>query len=131
MNFLSGTVEGDECRAGDLRVGIEGCSWAEEAADGDVWLGIQPEHVLTGVTAARMPLSTEIEVEIFKPMGSHALVSTSIFGQSLHFRLDGQIRIVDGDRMTVGQDMVRGSVFDRSTEAKLWSGQRMPTPSIP
>ena len=119
MNFFSGTVEGSEFRAGDLRIGIGGYSWAGEAAEGEVWLGVRPEHVVTGEAAARMPFSTEVEVEIFEPMGSDTLVWTSIFGQSFHFRLDGQTRVSDGDRMTVGLDIVRGSIFDRSTEARL------------
>ena len=69
--------------------------------------------------AERKTFFAGIEVEFFEPMGSDTLVWTSIGGQSFHFRLDGQTRIPDGERMTVGLDIVRGSILDRVTEARL------------
>ena len=78
-----------------------------------------------------MPFLTEVEMEFFEPMGSVALVWTLKCGQPLHFRLDGQPRFSDGDRMSVGLDIVCRSVFDWSTEAWLLPGRRMPTTPVP
>ena len=119
MNFLSGTIAGDSFTADGLQIGLDGYQWVDTATEGEAWLGIRPEHVACGEAASRMPYSTEIEVEIFEPMGSDTLVWTSICGQSFHFRLDGQTRISVGDRLTVGLAIERGSIFDRTTEARL------------
>ena len=119
MNFFSGTVQEGVFRADDLEIGLDNYQWVSGAADGEVWLGVRPEHVASGETAAKMPYSAEVEVEIFEPMGSDTLVWTTVRGQSFHFRLDGQTKISVGDRLTIGLDTDRGSIFDRSTEARL------------
>ena len=112
MKFLLGTMEDDAFRAGGLQIGIKGCSWAQEASE-------------------RTPFSAEIKVEIFELIGLDTLVWTSICCQSFRFRLDGQTSISDGDRMTVGLDIVRGSILDRSTKDRPRPERPMPTSSNP
>ena len=119
MNFLSGSVEGENFLADGLEIGLKSYRWANGAGSGQVWLGVRPEHIACGEVAAKMPFSTEVEVELFEPMGSDTLVWSSICGQAFHFLLDGQIKVSVGDRLTVGLDVDRGSIFDRSTEARL------------
>ena len=119
MNFFSGTLEQGVFKSNDLEIGLDGYIWAGDAATGDAWMGVRPEHVVTGRTASSMPYSTEIEVEIFEPMGSDTLVWTYIGEQSFHFRLDGQVKVAGGDRLAIGFDVRRGSIFDKETETRL------------
>jgi len=119
MNFFDGTIEGDAFLMGDASVGLNGYAWANGRASGGAWLGIRPEHVVTGAAAETMPYSADIEVELVEPMGADTLVWTSLAGQPCHFRFDGQEKVVNGDRMKIGFDMARGSMFDKTSETRL------------
>ena len=113
MNFFNGTIEEGVFRSDDLEIELDGYQWAGGASFGEAWLGIRPEHVVSDNSASRMPYSTEIEVELFEPMGSDTLMWTFIGDQSFNFRLDGQIKVSDGDRLAIGFDIRRGSIFDK------------------
>ena len=91
----------------------------EAPTSGPAWLGIRPEHVFAGTAAEGMPFTAEIEVELFEPMGSDTLVYTTLNGKTFYFRLDGQEKISDGQKMTIGFDPGRASMFDKSSEARL------------
>ena len=119
MNFFEGKVDGDSFVTGDLRLPTAGYGWKGAQTDGPAWLGIRPEHVATGAAAADKPFHQEITVDLFEPMGSDTLVWTTLGGQPFHFNLDGQEKIADGDRMTIGFDLARGSLFAKDTEERL------------
>ena len=119
MNFFSGTINENTFQSGTLDIDLNGYHWENGTKAGDVWLGIRPEHVASGAVATDMPYSNEIEVEIFEPMGAGTLVWTSVNDQSFHFLLDGQKKISVGDRMEIGFDIGRGSIFDKKTELRL------------
>ncbi|MDE0110833.1 MAG: ATP-binding cassette domain-containing protein, partial [Albidovulum sp.] len=119
MNFFNGRIEEGVFRSRDLEIELDGYQWSGEASSGEAWLGIRPEHVASANAASNMPYSTEIEVELYEPMGSDTLVWTFIGDQSFHFRLDGQIKVSDGDRLSIGFDIRRGSIFDKKFESRL------------
>ena len=119
MNFFDGEVSGDQFSTDGTNIGLANYSWMQAPTAGPAWLGIRPEHVASGRAAEDMPFQTEIEVELFEPMGSDTLVYTNLAGKSFHFRLDGQEKIADGDKMRIGFDVSRASLFDKSTEARL------------
>ena len=66
-----------------------------------------------------MPCQAEVKVEIVEPMGADTLVWTTLAGQPFRFRLDGQIKVKDGDRMQIGFDPAHASLFDKSSELRL------------
>ncbi len=119
MNFLSGSISDGAFRSGDLGARLEDYGWRNGQVDGDAWLGIRPEHVASGPTATGMPCSAEVEVELFEPMGADTLVWTKLCGQSFHFLLDGSVRVSVGDRLRIGLNIGRASLFDTSSGRRL------------
>ena len=78
----------------------------------DVTLGIRPEHVLFGEAASSAPFSREVTVEVVEPMGADTLVWAMIDDLSFRFRVEGQLQLRHGDKVTIGFDPARGSMFD-------------------
>ncbi|MDF0596225.1 ABC transporter ATP-binding protein [Psychromarinibacter halotolerans] len=119
MNFLDGTVTERGFIAADTTIPLDGYGWADGVRQGPAWLGIRPEHVVSGELAAGKSFRQEITVELFEPMGADTLVWTTLAGQPFHFNLDGQHKVATGDRMTIGFDAARGSLFGKDTELRL------------
>ncbi len=119
MNFFSGKIENGAFLAEGARIGLDSYRWTNGPVEGAAWLGIRPEHVVIGEEAANMPFSAGVEVELFEPMGADTLIWTSIGRQPFHFFLDGRKRVSVGDKLTVGLDVERGSIFDDANEARL------------
>ncbi|MDF0601672.1 ABC transporter ATP-binding protein [Psychromarinibacter sp. C21-152] len=119
MNFLEGELTGAGFVSGGETIPTEGYTWADGAGTGPAWLGIRPEHVASGADAAKKTYTTEIAVELVEPMGSDTLVWCQVAGQPFHFNMDGQEKVAPGDRLTIGFDAARGSMFDKDSEARL------------
>ena len=121
MNFVEGTLNGDTFTSNDGTVMPVGAYEYIAAPTGEtkVVLGIRPEHIFVGDAAAEMPFKTEVEIEIVEPMGSETLAWTKIAGLPVTFRCSADIDINAGDKITVGFDIARGSLFDAGTEARL------------
>jgi len=82
-------------------------------------LGIRPEHIVLGDEAAAMPFVTEAEIEIVEPMGSDTLAWTTIAGQAITFRCDSDVEIATGQKVRIGFDPARGSLFSSETTNRL------------
>ena len=119
MNFFEGQIANGGILVGDETIALDSYAWANGAGHGAAWLGVRPEHVATGDAAAAMPWRGQIEVELFEPMGADTLIWTTLAGQTFHFRLDGQEKVSIGQKMSIGFDVARASVFDKATEARL------------
>ncbi|MFZ1679931.1 MAG: ABC transporter ATP-binding protein [Rhizobiaceae bacterium] len=123
MNFFEGVLSGGPeplFAAGGLALPLAGYGFSRRPASGEkAWYGIRPEHVIVGEQAASLPFSAEIEVEVFEPMGADTLVWTALGGQPFHFRVDGQIVVRNGERMRIGFDPARASLFDHADETRL------------
>jgi multiple sugar transport system ATP-binding protein len=120
MNFLDGHLERGTFRAGDLTLALDGYrTSAPQVADRPAILGIRPEHVATGALVAAAPIKTEVTAELVEPMGSDTLVWAQLSGKPFRFRMDGQARVAPGDRLPIGLDPAKASVFDAKTEERL------------
>jgi multiple sugar transport system ATP-binding protein len=123
MNFIEGTVEDGgqpSFRTGDVSVPLGRYVFDNGArAASAATLGIRPEHIAYGPAAGSQPYSKEIEVEIVEPMGSDTLVWTRLGEQNLSFRVEAEKALSVGDRILIGFDPARASVFAGS------SGQRL------
>jgi len=122
MNFIEGTLNGGTFTAQDgtvIPVGAYEFAGAAPAGAIKAVLGVRPEHVFVGEAAADMPFKTEVEIEIVEPMGSETLAWTKVAGVAVTFRCSSDIDIKDGDKITVGFDIARGSLFDTGSEARL------------
>ncbi|MEQ1770977.1 MAG: ABC transporter ATP-binding protein [Devosia sp.] len=112
MNFFKGNLMGGTFAMEKVQVPLDAYKFDRPAADGEAVLGIRPEHIAVGEEARRMPFQTESEIEIVEPMGSETVGYTKIAGQTVTFRCSSDIPLVSGQKVTLGFDPARGSVFD-------------------
>ena len=82
-------------------------------------LGVRPEHIVVGEDAKSMPFTIESEIEIVEPMGADTLAWTKIGGQSVTFRADAESTSQPGQKVTIGFDPARGSIFNAESGARL------------
>ena len=82
-------------------------------------LGIRPEHVATGALVSAAPIKGEVTAELVEPMGSDTLVWGQLAGKPFRLRMDGQARVAPGDRLPIGLDPAKASLFDAKTEERL------------
>ncbi len=125
MNFLQGTLT----TGANPAVTVEGTSIpvpGYEFSNGSaakkeqkVVLGIRPEHVVIGDNASESPVQLPVEIELVEPMGSDTLAWTNVGGQPLSFRVDAEVQIDPGQKLTIGFDPARGSIFDENTGERL------------
>jgi multiple sugar transport system ATP-binding protein len=123
MNFLTGALESGTppaFRAGDVSVPLDRYAFDEHgAAGGHCVLGIRPESISIGADGAARPFSREVEIEIVEPMGADTLVWTKLAGTNFAFLVDSESRLRPGERITIGFDPGRASLFDESTGVRL------------
>jgi multiple sugar transport system ATP-binding protein len=118
MNFLDGRIEsnGSDWRftADGLSVSLSTYSFADGAArpmPGAATLGIRPEHASLN-SGDGWPFSAMAVVEVVEPMGSDTLVWLELAGQKFSVRMSSERAPQAGDRVTIGFDPMRASLFD-------------------
>ncbi|WP_299698676.1 ABC transporter ATP-binding protein [uncultured Tateyamaria sp.] len=119
INFFEGEVEQGAFSTGGERFSLDGYAFQGAATGGSAWLGIRPEHILSGDAAKDLPVTAEVTVDIVEPMGSDTLAWAALAGVPLRIRMDGQAAVSTGDRILIGFDPARASMFDKSTEERL------------
>ncbi len=121
MNMLQGTLNGDTFTAEDgTSIPVGTYQFTTPAAAGTkAVLGVRPEHIVLGDDVKRMPFTQEIEIEIVEPMGSDTLAWTKLAGRSVTFRVDSDVHLTVGQKLVVGFDPSRGSIFNAETTNRL------------
>ena len=126
MNLLRATARGGIATAGDLSLPIPG------VADGDVVVGLRPEHLRL---AEDGQAAMEFEVDVVEPLGDGVIVHGSVSGQlatapsgtkevlprlpgeraEFTAKFDPSVRPAVGNRLRIGVDADRAHVFDART----------------
>jgi len=120
MNLFAGQLNDTTFTGNGLTVDVSGYEFANETrGDTGAWLGIRPEHILTGEAATQATFSGSAEIDIVEPMGSDTLVWVNFAGQSVRVRTEGQTGLKSGDTLTIGFDAARLHLFDEKTEIRL------------
>jgi len=123
MNFLEGRIETDSTptfSADGIAVDLSRYEFANGSrANRAVEFGLRPEHINIGEAAAGMPCTAEVEVEIVEPMGSDTLVWTRYGNQSLTVRTESDMSPPVGQRVPIGFDPGRASIFDAESGERL------------
>ncbi len=120
MNLFEGHLAGSSFGNDAFKVDVTGYEFGtQDPRDGAAWLGIRPEHILTGEAAQGASFRGTAEIDIVEPMGSDTLVWINFAGQSVRVRTEGQSGLKSGDTLTIGFDAARLHLFDAKTEIRL------------
>ncbi len=120
MNLFSGEMNGTQFACDGFTMDVTGYEFASEGqGNGGAWLGIRPEHILTGAAVEGASYTGTAEIDIVEPMGSDTLVWVNFAGQSVRVRTEGQSGLKSGDMLTIGFDAARLHLFDAASELRL------------
>ena len=120
MNFLNGRIEGGNFAMESLSVPLGSYRFAHTPAAGlEGVLGVRPEHVAVGEDAKKMPFQLESEIELVEPMGAETVGYTKLASQAITFRCSSDIPLEAGQKVMLGFDPARGSIFDAQSGVRL------------
>lgn len=120
MNFVAGVLEGGRFVTDDMIIPMSGYAFASPGTpDCAAVIGMRPEHVVTGALVANAPLSFDVDIDLVEPMGSDTLVYAKLGPHPFRIRMDGQAQVKAGERMKIGIDPSRASLFDKTTGERL------------
>lgn len=120
MNLFEGKLTGTTFSGDGFSLNVDGYEFANEMrTDCAAWLGIRPEHIMTGHTSDGASYTGKAEIEIVEPMGSDTLVWINFAGLSVRVRTEGQSGLKAGDTLKIGFDAARLHLFDATTELRL------------
>ena len=120
MNFLDAKFAGGNAAVEDLSIPLGSYNFDKAPAEAQsLVLGIRPEHVAIGEDASKMPFTREIEIEIVEPMGAETVAWTKLGSKTFTVRADSEIDLKAGQKVLIGFDPGRGSVFDADSGDRL------------
>jgi multiple sugar transport system ATP-binding protein len=120
MNFLKGHVTGSNFSIDSTSIPLNGYEFEQPlSAATEAVLGVRPEHVAVGEDARRMPFALESEIEIVEPMGADTIAWTKIGGQAFTFRADAELNLQPGQKIAIGFDPARGSIFNAESGVRV------------
>ena len=120
MNFLKGQVSGTNFAFESTSIPLNGYQFDKQPTSNLAGiLGVRPEHVVVGEDAKKMPFMVESEIEIVEPMGADTIAWTKIGGQAFTFRADSELNLQPGQKVAIGFDPARGSVFNAEDGARV------------
>ncbi|WP_368183565.1 ABC transporter ATP-binding protein [Aestuariibius sp. HNIBRBA575] len=119
MTFFEGELVGNSFKMDAGTIPLDGYAFSQGVTDRPAVLGVRPEHVETGEAAKNHTFNTEITVELVETMGADTLVWSKLNGIPFRVRMDGQSKIQSGDRLLIGIDPSKVSLFDKKSEQRL------------
>jgi len=120
MNFLNGRIDGSTFSIDALNIPLGNYKFEKDGVGKlDGILGVRPEHIAVGEDAKKMPFQLDSEIEIVEPMGSDTVGWTKVAGQSVTFRCSSDIPLAPGQKITIGFDPARGSLFDAQSGVRV------------
>jgi multiple sugar transport system ATP-binding protein len=121
MNFLEGQIKAGNFEVGNLSFPLAGYDFANTAGPVDraATIGIRPEHVVTGELVENATVKIDVEVNLVEPTGSDTLIDCEVAGRHFRVRMDGQSRVAAGEKLRLGIDPSKSSLFDLETELRL------------
>jgi multiple sugar transport system ATP-binding protein len=113
MNFAGGRIEreGDKLtfRAADLLVDISSYAFASEPKPGPATLGLRPEHL--AIRAKGESAAITASVSVIEPMGSDTVAWLTWNETTLSLRVMGDLDLQPGDKIGLGLDLSKASLF--------------------
>jgi multiple sugar transport system ATP-binding protein len=118
MNFINGELKSGTFTANGLTIPLDRYNFSGDA-NGKAVLGVRPEHVAVGEEARKQPFQLESEIEIVEPMGAETVAWTKVAEQPLTLRASAEIDLKPGQKVLIGFDPGRGSVFNAESGERI------------
>jgi len=121
MNFIDGQLSGKAITVDGTALSMEryGFEPGNESRNAKAVLGVRPEHILVGEAGASQPVTFESEIEIVEPMGSDTIAWARFGQQPFTFRADSELDLHVGQKVTLGFDPARASIFDAGSGERI------------
>ena len=118
MNFLNGKVGSNGLTIGDATLPVKGYNAQGKLPNGKVIVGVRPEHVATGNDVA----DAAIAQGTCRPAGAGCRYACldEICRPRAALRMDGQVRLSEGQDVEIGLSAESFHLFDSTTEDRLW-----------
>ena len=118
MNFLNGELKDTKFTNGLLELPMGSYQFIKKTNLKNVTIGIRPEHIITGELSKKAPVITNVTINLVEPMGSDTLVYANLSDVQIRIRMEGNAKVKIGDRLEIGIDPSRASLFDTQTEQR-------------
>ena len=119
MNFLNGELKDTKFTNGSLELPMGSYQFIKKTNLKNVKIGIRPEHIITGELSKKAPVITNVTINLVEPMGSDTLVYANLSDVQIRIRMEGNAKVKIGDRLEIGIDPSRASLFDSQTEQRI------------
>jgi multiple sugar transport system ATP-binding protein len=124
MNFIEGHIAQiaghPTFRSDAIEIDLDGYAFAKSPVnDQPTILGIRPEHIWLGETAANQPYHANALIELIEPMGPDTLVWALLDGKPISIRVSSEHPVPRSGSIPIGFSAIRLSLFDGA------SGQRI------
>ena len=119
MNFLNGELKDTKFTNGSLELPMGSYQFIKKTNLKNVTIGIRPEHIITGELSKKAPVITNVTINLVEPMGSDTLVYANLSDVQIRIRMEGNAKVKIGDRLEIGIDPSRASLFDTHTEQRI------------
>jgi multiple sugar transport system ATP-binding protein len=119
MNFLNGELKDTKFTNGLLELPMGSYQFIKKTNLKNVTIGIRPEHIITGELSKKAPVITNVTINLVEPMGSDTLVYANLSDVQIRIRMEGNAKVKIGDRLEIGIDPSRASLFDSQTEQRI------------
>ena len=119
MNFLNGELKDTKFTNGSLELPMGSYQFIKKTNLKNVTIGIRPEHIITGELSRKAPVITNVTINLVEPMGSDTLVYANLSDVQIRIRMEGNAKVKIGDRLEIGIDPSRASLFDTQTEQRI------------
>ena len=119
MNFLNGELKDTKFTNGSLELPMGSYQFIKKTNLKNVTIGIRPEHIITGELSKKAPVITNVTINLVEPMGSDTLVYANLSDVQIRIRMEGNAKVKIGDRLEIGIDPSRASLFDTQTEQRI------------
>ncbi|MGB1344890.1 MAG: ABC transporter ATP-binding protein [Amylibacter sp.] len=119
MNFLNGDLKDTKFTNGSLELPMGSYQFIKKTNLKNVTIGIRPEHIITGELSKKAPVITNVTINLVEPMGSDTLVYANLSDVQIRIRMEGNAKVKIGDRLEIGIDPSRASLFDTQTEQRI------------
>ena len=128
MNLLDARVTSDGGRIAVSADGLAGDLWPGDTAPLDIVLGLRPEHLQIVDAPGRTGIHVAVTVDIVENLGGEQILTCSTGAGRLQVRTSREVRVSDGDQLTLHASPEHVHLFDRSTGRRLeWVPDAVPT----